>query len=827
MYEVLTVLRRAVRRLMLSPAYLVPMVVTLAIGIGAAVAVFALVDAVMLRPLGYPEPDRLVTLRHRAPGLGIADGGQSAGTYLLYRAQNRAFTDVGVYWEREYTITDGAVPERVPAAIVTPSVLNVLNVPPALGRWFALDEDQSTVVLSYGLWQRRYGGDPNVVGRTIEINGTPDRIAGVTPRGFAFPRPETQLWYANRMRKTSRAGISVHDLFMTGVARLRPGVSAEAATRDLERIAPAIGTTYGDASPELLRRAQLRPIAVPLREAVVRDARPMLLVLTAAATLVLLIVYANATTLALLRAERQQPQVATEYALGAPGSHVWWRCASEAAIVALVGGAGGLVLASAAVASKFGFTARQVPRLEGVTLAGGPLALLGALVVLTGAVLAGVALARARRVRSADAPWRALSRLTATRERLRMQRMLVTAQLALALALLVASAVLARSFDRLRHVDIGFQPKGMLLFDVAIPPGSYTTYHAQASFFGQVLSGLRAMSGVKVAEAVQNGIPFAPIDGMLMDAVGALPGDGPPSSDSTSAATSLATPGYFAAMGIPLVEGRTFQDGDVRNPSHPVVVSASLARALFPAGSALNRRIKFTAPKRAELPPSTIVGVVGDVPGTTIADGPSRRLYLPMLQDLAATPDVDPMLPYWPMELTLVVRTDLPLATMAASLRRVVNAHDPKVPVWRERTAESVVASATAGVRLMTTLFGVATLVALVLGIVGVYGVLAYAVTQRTAELGIRLALGAGPAELTRMVVRDGARLAVIGGAVGLAAAALLTRLLRAVLYEVGPGDPLAFALMPLLLVGLSLLAAYIPARRAARTDPVTALKLE
>ncbi len=818
--------RRAARRLLRSPAFTVPVVLTLAVGIGAAAAVYTLVDAVLLRPLPYPDADRLVTLRHAAPGLGITETGQSAGTYVHYRADNRVFADVGVYWDREQTVTDGEQPERVETAIVTPSVFSVLKVPPILGQWLTPTEGVRTVMISHSLWMRRYGGDSSVVGRTIEINRSPSRIVGVMPPGFAFPKPETQVWYGTPLAKARRAGIGVHDMFMTAIARLRPGVSPEAARRDIDRMIPGLTEAYSDAPPELLRRAQLRGIVVPLKAALVHDVRPVLLLLGAAAAVVLLIVWANATTLVLLRAERQQPETAVELALGATGGDLWRRCLTEAGLLALVGGVGGFVLASVAVSARFGFGA-DVPRLDDVRLGGTAVAVVIALSVLSAVVLGTFALSRAFQLRASGSPLRAVTRVTVSRERLRAQRSLVAAQVALALVLLVASAVLGRSFQRLTQVDLGFDPDGVVTLEAALPVGAYSTYHSQASFYAQLLTQLRAVPGVTAAEAVQSGIPLTPIAEFTNDAIAAVPaGSSVAAAPGATAATSaVASPGYFRAMRIPLLQGRTFAPGDLLGELHPIVVSASLARAVASDGTVLNRQLRLTNANRSQYPPYTIVGIVGDVPGETIADGPSARLYFPMLEDLHATPEAEPPLPYYPFEMSLVVRTTLPPATVAAAVRRIVRSVDPKVPVWGERTLESIVASSMARVRLTTLLFLVATSAALALGVIGIYGVVSYAVRQRTPELGVRLALGASPDAITRMVVRDGARIAIAGITVGLLAAGLLTRLLRAVLYEVSPSDPLAFVLMPVLLLGLALLAAYLPARRAGRTDPVAALK--
>ncbi|MFN2567633.1 MAG: ADOP family duplicated permease [Gemmatimonadaceae bacterium] len=821
-------MRYALRRVAKQPGFSVPAILTLAVGLGVTTAIFALVHGVLLQSLPYWDPGRLVVVRHTAPGLGIGEGGQSEGTYLHYRKHNRAFEELGVYLDRELSITDDRNdPERIMAALVTPSVLAVLRATPLRGRLFAaadVEYDSAlTVIISHDLWVRRYGADPGIVGRRIELNRVRRQVVGIMPPGFEFPRPDTKVWYAWPVEAT-RAGIGVHDMHYTGIARLRSGVTPDDAERDLRRMIRSLPDAYPDAAPQVLERAQLQPIVVRLKDAVVADVRPALLLLLCAAVFVLLIVCANVANLFLVRAERLRKEVAVERALGAAGSDLARRFLAESLLVASIGAALGLVLALAVIGWRLGFEPGQIPRLHEVRLGGTVLVVTVGLALLSSLLLGLVSLARAGRPELTTALKGTLGHMTAGRESQVAQRFLVGLQVALALTLLIGSAAMAQSFWKLKRFDIGFEPTDVLTLELPLPARPYTTYQRSAGFFIDLLSRIRAVPGVMAAEAAGGALPLAPLPSYLIEPLAAEIQPAGSREEHLAAATTV-TPGYFGAMGIPLTRGRTFQPGDLRSETPAVIVSAALARTLFGGVDPIGRRVRFARLKR--YPWYTVVGVAGDVPGEAIPAGPLKTLYLPVLDDLRATPQADAPLPYYPSEMTVVVRTSLPPTSLIPAVRRIVRELDPKVPIAHIRTAEQVLAASMSHTRLTMLLLLTAAATALFLGVVGLYGVVSYSVSRRTREFGVRIALGARPTDVNRMVVRQGASVTLAGIIAGLLSAFLLTRFLRGLLFEVSPSDPATFAATSVLLLMIAALASYLPARRAASVDPIQALRAE
>jgi predicted permease len=809
-----------------QPGFSLPAVVTLALGLGASAAIFTLVHAVLVRPLPYPESTRLVAVRHTAPGLGLDEAGQSEGTYLHYRTHARAFEEIGIYLDRELSITDERdAPERILAALVTPSVFRVLRVAPLRGRAFTeadvASDSALSVVISHDLWVRRYGADPGIVGQSIELNRRRRQVVGIMPPGFAFPRPETKVWYAWPVR-ASASGVGLHDMYYTGIARLRAGATADAAERDLRRLVRSLPDVYADATPRVLAESRLEPVVVPLKDTVVADVRPALVLLLCASAFLLLIVWANVANLFLVRAERLRKEVAVERALGATGGDLARRFLTESLVVCGAGAAVGLVIAVVVVASRFGFEPGQVPRLEDVRIGPATAAVLAVAAALSGLLLGGVSFVRARTPDLPTALKGTAAHTTAGRPSQSAQRTLVAVQVALALALLVGSATMAQSFWRLKRVDLGFRPNDLVTLELPLPAGPYPTYERSARFFVELLERVRAVPGIAAAEAV-GGLPLVRVPAYMVEPL--LVEGAADARTQTPTTATLATAGYFRAMGIPLLAGRTFRAGDIAADSPAVVVSASLARTLFGKADPLGRRVRFA--RLGRYPWHTIVGVAGDVPGESIAAGPGPVLYLPVLDDLAGRPDAASRVPYHPSEMTVVVRTTLSVTAVVASVRRVVRGLDPKVPVANVRTMDRLVAASMARARLTMLLLVTAAATALLLGVVGIYGVVSYAVSRRTREFGVRMALGARPTDVNRMVVRQGTLVAVLGVAGGLLLTLGLTRFLTGLLYEVRPNDPATVGASAVLLLLVAALASYLPARRAGRTDPVTALKAE
>lgn len=799
--------RFALRGLTKHPGFMAAAVLTLALGIGGTTAIFTLLDHIVLRPLPYPQAERLVTLRHAAPGLGLTDAGQSDGTYFHYRAGNHALEEMGAYQGYAVNLSGVDQPERVPVAAVTASVFQVLGVQPERGRLFTEAEtrqEADVVVISHRLWARHYGADPDVVGRGIELDRRRYTVVGVLPAGFDFPGRETEVWYPFAAIYQHRLALG---FYLEAVGRLRPGISPRDAEADLQSLIPRLPETIPGLSPQRLREMQLRAVVVPLKRAVIGDLGSALWVLLGGVGFLLVIACANVANLFLVRAEHRQRELAVRCALGAARRDIGRALLVEAALLAAGGAFLGLMLANAGV-TVLKAIGPDLPRLSAVTVDGrafGLTALLGALSTLV------LLLAPYLKYRRADVG----AQLATTRpgveapERQALRRGLVPMQIALALVLLVGSTLMVRSYWRLSRVDPGFQPDGVLMVEVALPPSAYRTYQAAASFYSRLLEGVRALPGVTEAGA-NSSIPLTPFPSYYR-------GRWPVRTDRgdtllVEVLENLATPDYFATMRIPLVEGRTFAPGDLQSDQRPVMVNRAMAQLYFPGHSALGRLGRTL----------TIVGVVEDVRQESLKAPAVPTIYYPVLpgSDVRWTP-------YSPWLMGVAIRTALPPASLGASVRRLVQDLDPNLPIANVRTMDDIVAASTTRTRFTMLLLLVAATAALFLGAIGVYGVMAYTVSRRTHEMGVRVALGANAAELVTLVLRQAAVVAFTGLLFGTLGALALTRLLRGFLFDVTPTDPWSFAATALLLLAATLLASWLPARRAARIDPMEALRYE
>ena len=814
-------LRHAARALRRAPGFTTAAVASLALGIGAVTAVFALAHAVLLAPLPYPDADRLVAVGHATPGFGVERAGLSDATFRHYREHGRALADLAAYFDRPLNLTDGADPELVDAALVTPNLFAVLGAAPLLGRTLtdAADGDPDAVpavVLSHALWARRYGGDRSIVGRTIEVNRLPRRVVGVMPPGFAFPSPRTQLWFSFPIAEPPTA--ELRHLYLAGVGRLRDGATADDAAADLRRLTPALAATYPDATPAVLEEGGVRARVVPLLDDVTRDVRPALVLVFGTALFILLATWVNVANLSLVRAERRAGETAIARALGAGTVQVVRRALAETLLLAAGGGALGLLLAALGAAARFGFDPLAIPRLHELRAGGTVLLAAGALTLASAVVITAVSLVPVRGV--SLAVLRDGRRATAGRRARWGREALVASQVALSLALLVGAALLGHSYHRLRAAELGFDPARTLAFDLELPYRPYPSYQAAATFFERLHAGLRAVPGVESAES-SSLVPLTVA--AEQQTLRVAPEQAADEAAGLGAVPALATPGYFAAMRIPVLRGRAPAAGDLHAEVPGLAISAALARAQFGDDDPVGRRVTLGGRGRR----FEVVGVVGDVPGASIADGPVRALYIPV----AASPAVDSAtaarLPYSPSTQTVVVRTTLPAAAVLPAVRRVLRELDPKVPIARLRWLDDAVDGALARTRLTAWLLGTAAGTALLLALLGVYGVLSYAVSQREREFGLRIALGAQPSSVRALVLRDGARMALVGTVAGALLALALGRLLRGLLYLGSPHDPRTVAAVSLLLLAVALGAALLPARRAARVDPAAALRGE
>jgi predicted permease len=831
-------LRHALRALRRAPAFSITAVLTLGLGIGSVTTIFSLVDRILIRPLPYPEADRLVALEHAAPGLGLERAGLSSGTYYHYREHASTIERMTLYTEAVVNVSGGdAAAERVELAMVSPEFFDVLRVAPLLGRSFSPEEiatydgmnftGEVPVLLGHGLWRRRFGGDPGVVGGTIDVNARARRVIGVLPPGFGFPRPSTQIWMLSGV--PARTASFARGLDHEAVARLAPGVAAEEAQAELARVLPRIQGTLPDATPERLAEVGLRPIVGPLRDRVVGTVAPSLWILLGSMGLLLLAACANVANLCLARSHHRLRETRLRSALGAGRGDLAGVVVVESALLSAGGAALGLLLALLALSALVSFGPVELPRLSEVRMDLRAFAFaLGLASVVTLVIGALPILRHARPAALAPTVRAGGHGTTDDREARRFRGALVAAQVALAVTLLVGSLLMGRSFMHLVEVDPGFDPEGVLVVEMGLPFSRADRHH---EIFTSLLARVGGLPGV-VAVAGASDLPLA--ESIWTNPLRApLRVDGRPRAGEVEPAVPIHffMPGYFQVMRTRVLEGTAFGPEGSPDVSNPVVISAALARRLFPQGSALGQRIRRLDESGEEItyfrdgqvvahPDYVVAGVVADVRQGSLREAPAELVYIPVLES-----PVDPG--FVPTEMDLVIRAEVPPLTLAPTVREIIRAVDPVLGVAQIRTLEGLVSASVARERFLAALLLIAGIASLLLGAVGVYGVVAYSVRQRTREIGVRMALGARSTEVVRWVVRGAAPMVLAGAAVGLAAAAFATRALGSFLFGVRPGDPVVLGTVALLVIAVALVAVLVPALRAARTDPMVALEAD
>ncbi len=821
MQPVATEIPHVARRLLRSPGFTAISVLTLALGIGATTAIFSVVNGVLLRPLPFPEADELVGLWHSAPGIGIPEFEQSETTYTLYKALSRSFVDVGLSNNFTLNLIDGGEPTRVPSASVTSSLFRVLQMSPVLGRGFTEEDDEigreRVVLLSDALWKSRFGSDPGVRGRAIQLNGNSYTVIGVMPTGFTYPGEDTQLWIPHRI---DPATLGQANFSYEAIARLKPGVTIEAAEADLNRVLRQLPDVYpGELTAGLMENAQLSAHINPMRDDVVGDIGQVLWILLGTVGFVLLIACANVANLFLVRAEGRQKEIAVRSALGAGRGDVVKYFLGESMCLALVGGLVGLGLAFVGVYVLTSAVPIDIPRLGEVGIHGAVLAFTGAVTLFAGLLFGAAPIFRYGSpdlVTSLKEGGRGGS---TGRQTHRTRNLLVVSQVALALALLVGSGLMARSFWALRKVDPGFDTEGVLTFRVSLPAAEYPDGDDTVLFYRRLFENLRGLPGVTNVGANTN-LPMT--DGSNSN--GVVLEDFPLQQDEVPPIirTNRAAPGYFEALGIPLREGRFFERGDVDQPARgAVVVSETFAQQFWPGQSALGKRLTPGIAVGDETKWYTIVGVVGDVRDDGLAQEPPAMAYYPTVP----IPESEDQ---WTIRTTSVaVRAGVDPMSLAAAARQAVWDIDPRIPIANTRTTGEIVSGSMARTSFTMLLLAIAAGVALLLGAVGIYGVISYVVSQRTREIGVRMALGAKERDVSLMVVGQGMLVSSIGVGLGLVAAFGLTRLMGTLLFGVSATDPLTFGALGLFLLGVAVVASLIPARRAAAVHPVEALRYE
>ncbi len=809
-------LRFGTRTLRRSPGFTLVAAVTLALGIGANTTIFSVVDSVLLNPLPYHDSNRLVGVWHTAPGLGYDQFGISPGIYFQYAEQNEVFDKLAMFTSAQMNLTGDGEPERLPGATVSRSLIDVLGIPPARGRNFVEEEDlpdgPHAVIVSHGLWTRRFGNDPDLVGRSITLNGEPYTVVGIMPQDFAFPDEETEFWLPARF---DPAEAPAGAFSWNAIARLKPGVEPEQAQARLAALVTRVKEAYAD-EPQFiafLDAGQFAPLVHLFKEDVVGDLERPLWILLGTVGFVLLIACANVANLFLVRADGRSRESAVRTALGAGRWVLARQYLSEAVLLAGLGGALGLAFAQVGVSVLVRTAPANLPRIDEVAIDASVLAFTFG-VTLVSALLFGMAPAL-KRVSPAllGSLIQSGARTSAGRERQVMRNALVVAQTALALILLIGSGLLVRSFWEIRNVNPGFDARNVLTFRLTLPGSEYNTATQMAGFHQQLLGRLSGLPGVEAVGGIEH-LPLSDSRGgtaFIFEDQALEENELPPILWYTTAA-----PGYFETMRIPLRAGRSFDRGDHESQLGSVIVSAPLAERMWPGEDAIGKRLRFASDSAPWL---TVVGVAGSTRDHGLREDPIELIYHPMLgprgDDGQAT-----------NSLTYTVRAENARALLPAIRSRIAEL-DASLPIAAIETMDDIVARSV--VRLSFTMLAlvVAAVMALLLGAIGLYGVLSYVVSQRTHEIGVRLALGADPGKVRSMVVWQGAKIAATGLVIGVAGAIALTRFLQTLLFDTPALDPIAFGATSALLLMVGLVASYIPAMRASSVDPMRSLRMD
>ena len=826
-------IRHAGRRLLRARAFATAAVLTLALGIGATTAVFSVVNAVLLRPLPYAQPDRLVDLSHTLAISGVSRVDQSDATFLYYAQANRVFADVAAYratgvnvGRLSGSLTGGdARSERVNGARVSASTFVVLGASALHGRMFRDDEDRRdavpVVLLGQRLWERKYAANVTIIGRRLEIDGVAREVVGIVPAAFELPASRTDVWLPIGIDPAATAS-AVFDY--RGLGRLRDGVSPEAAAADLQQLLPRVPEAFpGRLTAGAIEQTRMRAVVQPLRDVVVGDIGRVLWVVFGAVACVLLIACANVMNLFLVRAEGRQHELAVRRALGAGRGALVREHLVEGALITTLGGTLALGLAVAGVRvlrSLEGSIA--IPRLSEVRVDGVVLAVTASVTVLAVLLVSVLPALRAASTAASTVLSELGRSVTAGRARHRARHALVVAQLALALVLLVAAGLMARSFAHLRSVPSGIDAAHAFAFRVALPRAPYSEPGSAARYIIRALDEIASLPGVEAAGVVTK-LPLVPDarqdSALFLEGRPLAPGTMPNVHQ-----TAFASPDYFRAMGIPLLEGRSFDTPDLTRDRREVIVSRSLALRYWPRDRAIGKRVRVSPFGEFY----TIIGVAGDVRGTALEQPPDEIVYFPLVVALGGGMAGPPTETLWtPREVAFVARAVGNPTQIASRVENAVRALDPTVPAYGGRPMADVVAQAAARTTLTLMLLGIASAVALALGSVGIYGVVSYVVSLRTREIAVRLALGARPAQVRWMISRQAGILVALGIAVGLAAAVAVTRVLGALLFGVSPVDPASMLGAAAVLACVAVVGSWVPAHRASTLDPARALRSE
>lgn len=802
-------LRFGFRTMVKNPIFSVVAVLTIAIGIGANVVVFTMMDRIVLSPLPYPDSDRLVRLIQAYPEMGLNTWGLSPANFARYRDANHSFDAVAAFSTSGAILTGSDRAEYVRAGKVSADFFKVLGVSPILGRTFQPDEDtagkNNIAVLSYRLWERRYSSDSQIVGKTLLLSDVPTQVIGVMPSSFSFPTPDTELWTPLALNPQA-----TNPFLLGGIARLKPGISATTATSDTT----AILWNAANENPAVISRkspppagAGLKTIVTPLKTVLVGNIEKPLLIVQIAVAFVLLIACANMANLLLGRATRRTQEIAVRLALGASSRRIIRQLITESLLLAMVGAMLGTALAWWSLRIITRVYGQGIPRIEEAGISRTVLAVTFAMTVLTG-LLFGVMPAFRTYLLGLQGGIKESQRTISGNANRRLNSVLVIVQLAFSLMLLVGAGLVLKSFHRLMTVDPGFKTDKVLT--MILPVSKKKTPEQLLSFYNKLLDDVRALPGVNGA-AISSNIPFSGnpvVDGHIVE------GQEPVGGDAPQAEIKVVSPGYFSAMGMSLQQGRDFMGSDTAETPLVAVVDQSLARRYWPNGDALGKRIRTNDPDWY-----TVIGVVPTVKEQSLATTPNPHLYFATEQLRFAYGQGRDQL-----RMFLVVNTDSP-GGVSPLVRERVRAQDPDVPIYSMSTMDELITSRLGTQRLIKFLLTAFSAIALLLAAIGTYGVMSLFVGNRRSEFAIRLALGAQPRSLLTSVMTQGLVLGAIGLVFGLLGAWWLTRALSSQLFEVSSTDPMIFGFVSGVLICVAILASVLPAWQAARTNPVEVLR--
>jgi putative ABC transport system permease protein len=804
-------LRYGVRMLLKKPGFTVVAVLALALGIGANSAIFSVVNAVLLRSLPYKDPGRLVIVWETNPLL-LSDylkthNEAAPANFLDWQTQNQVFENLAAFRWRDYSLTGGDAPEQVIGNSVTTNMFATLGVQPILGRDFLPEEGQAgkenVVILSHGLWQRRFGAAPDIIGQKISVNSRPFTVVGVMPQGFEFPRAAAEIWSPLAPDDDFKTNRRSHFLYTR--ARLKPGVTMEQAQAEMNIIASRLQQQYQDTNNQRgIRLASLSQESVA-------QIRPALLILLAAVGFVLLIACANVANLMLARAAARQKEIAIRTALGAGRLRIIRQLLTESVLLSLLGGACGLLLALWGIDLLLASMPRQfalgIPGWNKIGLDYRVLGFTLGVSLLTG-ILFGLFPAWQASKYDLNESLKEGGKSSASSSRKRFRNALIVSEVTLALVLLVGAGLMMRSLFRLMDVKPGFDAQNLTTLQIALPQSQYGKDEQRVAFFEELTRSIKTLPGVESAATIDM-MPMGGSGGTTSFLVEGRPA--PPQGQYPEANARTSSPGYFQTMRIPLLKGRDFSEHDTAQSPFVIVINETMARKYWPGADPIGQRLLDPANRT---PPAEVIGVVGDIKHFGLDDQAEEYIYTSSIQ----TPG---------NSMFVVARTATDPVSMTAALRREVRGLDKELPVFDIKSMNQRIIESTASRRLVMFLLSIFAVVALILASVGIYGVMAYAVTQRTHEIGIRMALGARRGDILQLVIRQGMLLVLFGVTLGLLVSFAVTRFMAGLLFGVKANDPLTLAGVSLLLAAIAFIACLIPARKATKVDPMVALRYE